>query len=79
MRMFRIYSTSACHLCELAHEMLIAAPGFGTAFKLEEVDISESDALVELYGIRIPVLQHPDGGELGWPFSNTELYAFLTS
>ena len=59
--------------------MLVAEPGFSTAFQLEEVDISESDDLVDRYGVRIPVLQHPDGRELGWPFSSPELRTFLAS
>jgi hypothetical protein len=46
---------------------------------IEDVDISESDALFERYGVRIPVLQHPDGRELNWPFSQAQLRAFLAS
>jgi Glutaredoxin-like domain (DUF836) len=46
---------------------------------IEEVDISESEALFERYGLRIPVLQHPDKRELDWPFSPSTLQDFLTS
>lgn len=46
---------------------------------IEDVDISESDALLERYGVRIPVLQHPDGRELNWPFSQAQLQGFLAS
>ena len=67
-----LYSTSACHLCELAKGLL---RGAGIAF--EEVDIADSDELFERYGVRIPVLRRPDGGELGWPFGPEELSAFL--
>jgi hypothetical protein len=49
--------------------------GRGVAF--DKVDISTSDELFERYGVRIPVLQRPDGRELGWPFSGTELAEFL--
>lgn len=47
--------------------------------EVEEVDISVSDALFERYGVRIPVLQHPDEKELDWPFSPQQLRDFLTS
>ena len=67
-----LYGTSACHLCEIAEGML---GGRGVAF--DKVDISTSDELFERYGVRIPVLQRPDGRELGWPFSGTELAEFL--
>jgi hypothetical protein len=45
----------------------------------EEVDISESEELFERYGLRIPVLQHPDKRELNWPFTQGQLQAFLAS
>lgn len=74
---FILYGTSACHLCEIAEAMLLAQRGPGVDFAFEKVDISESDALFERYGVRIPVLQHPDGEELGWPFSAEQLAQFL--
>jgi hypothetical protein len=43
------------------------------------VDISESDVLFARYGVTIPVLQHPDGRELNWPFSAPQLRDFLTT
>jgi hypothetical protein len=46
---------------------------------VEEVDISESNVLFERYGVRIPVLQHPDERELDWPFEVQQLRDFLTS
>jgi len=67
-----LYGTSACHLCEIAEAML---EGQGAVF--DKVDISTSDDLFERYGVRIPVLRRPDGRELGWPFSETELAEFL--
>ena len=48
-------------------------------FNVEELDVSDSDALFERYGVRIPVLQHPDKRELDWPFSQPELRDFLAS
>lgn len=71
-----LYSTSACHLCELAKALLEEAAA-ETPLGWEEVDIAASDELFERYGVRIPVLRHPDGRELGWPFGHQELAAFL--
>ncbi len=67
-----LYGTSACHLCEIAEAMLKRQHA---AF--DKVDISTSDGLFERYGVRIPVLRHPDGRELGWPFNEAELAAFM--
>ena len=71
-----LYGTSACHLCEVAQELLRATlnPEF---FDIQLVDIADSDELVERYGVRIPVLQRQDGGELGWPFDVAALVNFL--
>lgn len=79
MKNYRLYGTSACHLCELAQGMIVAEEPLRGGFVVEEVDISESDVLFERYGVRIPVLQHPDGRELNWPFSQVQLREFLVS
>ncbi|MBT5484965.1 MAG: glutaredoxin family protein [Gammaproteobacteria bacterium] len=71
-----LYSTSACHLCETA--LALIAPQLDSlVITLEEVDISESDALMARYGIRIPVLKFAAGKEeLGWPFSEEQFLEF---
>ncbi len=71
-----LYGTSACHLCEVAQELLRATlhPDF---FDIRLVDIADSDPLIERYGVRIPVLLRQDGAELGWPFGVQELMDFL--
>ena len=74
---FTLFGTSACHLCDLAEQMLQLQAG--TAFDFDKVDISESDTLFERYGVLIPVLRHPDGRELNWPFSREQLERFLAS
>jgi hypothetical protein len=79
MKMFRLYSTSACHLCELAKVMIANQQASHGYFSVEEVDISASDILFERYGVTIPVLQHPDSRELNWPFSDQQLRDFLAS
>lgn len=79
VRVFRLYGTSACHLCELAHSMLASQLATLENTDFEEVDISLSDELFERYGLQIPVLQHPGTRELNWPFTQDELQAFLES
>jgi len=74
---YTLYGTSACHLCELAQEMLLSQLKAGGVFTFDTVDISESDDLFQRYGLLIPVLRHPDGQELNWPFSQEQLALFL--
>lgn len=60
-----LYATSGCHLCERA-EILIREAADLTVRSLE---IADDDALLERYGVRIPVLRRLDTGEeLDWPF-----------
>lgn len=71
-----LYSTSACHLCEQAQDLI--DPLLGPDLTLEVVDISDSDELIERYGVRIPVLLRQDNGaEIGWPFDSSGLRTFL--
>ena len=86
-----LYTAPACHLCDLARELvwpLLEARGG----HLEEVDITQSDRLMERYGSRIPVLalipeasDHPAGDgkrgfrELGWPFEAREIAGLLNA
>ncbi len=88
---FTLYGTSACHLCDIAEQMLRLQqksqhppqqPSHrqaGTVFAFDKVDISDSDSLFKRYGVLIPVLRHPDGRELNWPFSPAQLQRFLAS
>ncbi len=47
---------------------------------IQEVEISDSDDLMTLYGIRIPVIKTDRAeAELGWPFDARELTQFLDS
>ncbi len=79
MKTFRLYGTSACHLCEMAQELIATQRLSDDGFDVEVVDISESEVLFERYGLRIPVLQHPDERELNWPFAVPQLRDFLDS
>ena len=72
-----LYSTLGCHLCEQALELIEPLLSDGR-FQLEEVDIADSDVLMDQYGIRIPVLRRPEQNrELGWPFDQDQLRSFL--
>jgi len=79
LRTFRLYGTSACHLCEIAQGVIEETWRERGNFTLEKIDISGSDDLFGRYGEQIPVLQHPDGRELYWPFSGDEVIAFVDS
>ena len=46
--------------------------------QVELVDIAESEAWVEAYALRIPVLKRLDSAaELGWPFDASRIAVFL--
>jgi hypothetical protein len=78
MRALYLYTTLGCHLCEQALELIEPLVG-DSSFRLEAIDIAKSDELMERYGIRIPVLRRPDiDKELGWPFDQQQLSAFLS-
>ena len=71
-----LYSTSACHLCELAEQLLM--PWVNAGLRIRVDDISEDDALFERYGLTIPVLRHcATGAELNWPFDAAAVTALL--
>lgn len=72
-----LLTTAGCHLCEKAERLIRPiAPRFDV--NLELVDIALDDAMVEKYGMAIPVLFHPETNlELGWPFDEQELIDWL--
>lgn len=84
-----LYTTLGCHLCEQAEDMLGAVllhvnrqrsvAGL-PPLVLQPVEIAQEHALVELYGLRIPVLRMQDQTrELNWPFDQAGIFAFLMS
>lgn len=77
MQQLTLYTTLGCHLCEDAKA--IAEPmTTQLGLTLHEVEIADDPALLERYGIRIPVVQLDSGVELGWPFSREELRTWLS-
>lgn len=72
----QLFGTLGCHLCELAEAEVMPLVQHGLLVEL--IDIVDSEALVEAYGLRIPVLRRVDtGAELGWPFDTEQIVAFL--
>ncbi|MFL1545241.1 glutaredoxin family protein [Pseudomonas sp. M5A4_2d] len=72
----QLFTTLGCHLCELAEEEVMPLVEHGLMVEL--VDIADSEALFETYGLRIPVLRRVDtGAELGWPFDTEQVVSFL--
>lgn len=70
-----LYSTSHCHLCELAEKLLIES----AVTPVKIIDIAEDDQLLLQYGLRIPVLKRLDtNAELGWPFNLNDISLFLS-
>ena len=70
-----LYSTDACHLCELAIRMVETAIQ-NTSITTSVVDIVTDDNLYKIYSIRIPVLVRGDF-ELDWPFSEMDILDFI--
>ncbi|ACE85550.1 glutaredoxin family protein [Cellvibrio japonicus] len=79
MKTLYLYTTSGCHLCELATDILWPLLD-ELGWHLEEQDIADSDVLIERYGMRIPVIAAAGvqgAEELGWPFDQQQARAFL--
>nr|WP_298412689.1 glutaredoxin family protein [uncultured Halomonas sp.] len=75
MRRLILYTTLGCHLCEQL-EAEIARIGVENIV-LERVEIADSDALIERYGTRIPVLADEQGDELERGLEPDRLAAWL--
>lgn len=80
-----LYTTAGCHLCEQA-EALIWPHLSSDEWRLQAVDIAQSDELIERYGVRIPVVAKMADddparvvSELGWPFDSDQFAQFLRS
>ena len=74
-----LFTTLGCHLCEEAERMLsTVACSQSFTLTVDAIDIADDEALVEKYGILIPVLKRArDGEELGWPFDEELLARFI--
>lgn len=66
--LFNLYSTSYCHLCEQAEELINSIRNeYDVSFTI--IDIASDISLQATYEKRIPVLKRLDNNqEIGWPF-----------
>ena len=72
-----LYSRPDCHLCDEAENLLSR---IAPERAVRVVDIEDDLALIDRYGLRVPVLRlEATGQELGWPFDGEGLAAFLAS
>jgi len=77
MSAIRLYTTAACHLCDKAKTIMWPVLE-RYDLSLEEIDIAESDLLIERYGIKIPVVACANADEdLGWPFTEEQLCRYI--
>jgi Glutaredoxin-like domain (DUF836) len=66
-----LYSTSHCHLCDLA---IALVNNTLPKAKLSIIEITDDDILLARYGILIPVLQRIDNdAEINWPFTAKDI------
>ncbi|WP_196140445.1 glutaredoxin family protein [Aliikangiella sp. G2MR2-5] len=76
----QLFTTAGCHLCEQAEAMFEYLvkndKDVSSRLTMLPVEIAGDEALVERYGVRIPVLAKSDQ-ELGWPFELEELKDWL--
>lgn len=72
-----LYTTSGCHLCDMAEEII--NPVIATNdLTLEKIDIADTDQLIDQYGTRIPVVAVKGlSSDLGWPFDEEGFLNFL--
>ncbi len=72
----QLFGTLGCHLCEQAEAVVMPLVEHGLLVEL--MDIADYPALVDAYGLRIPVLRRVDeGSELDWPFELEQVVWFL--
>jgi hypothetical protein len=69
-----LFTTSGCHLCEQAQQLIQKVLGSPAA----EIEIADDTRLLEDYGTRIPVLRRLDTGrEIAWPFDAKAILELL--
>lgn len=71
---FNLYKSEGCHLCDLALNICYEQISRTSLTLVDIVDDSNSEALVALYGVHIPVLKRiSDGKSLYWPFTSEQV------
>tara|TARA_B100000795_G_scaffold206332_1_gene159826 strand:+ start:1099 stop:1335 length:237 start_codon:yes stop_codon:yes gene_type:complete len=75
-RQLQLLGTSGCHLCDLAEALLVHCLDLSQV-EVELIDIADNDELIELYGVKIPVLRCPESHKvLCWPFDELAVNSF---
>ncbi|RTQ99401.1 glutaredoxin family protein [Halomonas nitroreducens] len=72
-----LYTTLGCHLCEALEAWLGRLAS--DEVTLERVEISDDEALMARYGVRIPVLRDAEGAELERGFEPARLADWLAA
>lgn len=80
-----LFTTVGCHLCEQAlallhqfRDLMTEGGDEAVVVIIEEVEISDSNTLMDLYGVSIPVVKRSNSdSELAWPFDLEALSHFL--
>jgi hypothetical protein len=71
MLKYRLYHTNGCHLCEIAHQMLIKIID---EKQLELVDITTERHLMDRFQCIIPVFENISrNSQLKWPFEPSQI------
>ena len=74
-----LYTSIGCHLCEQA--LAVVEPLLSQFdLVLQQVEIADSEAMMALYGVRIPVLSLESAvQELAWPFDAQDFVRYVQS
>lgn len=72
MNSVTLYSNPDCHLCDLAYQLLTSL-----SLTVTVIDIQSSPALMEKYGLTIPVVALSNVIELNWPFDAKTIQSLL--
>jgi len=75
MKTLVLYSRENCHLCDRL--LAAVAPVIADRATLEIVDIDSDPALIERYGLRIPILVGGDRELSGFPLDTAVLERYL--
>jgi hypothetical protein len=72
-----LYSTSHCHLCELA-ESILKDISVLNDIVWTTIEITEDSMLLLRYEIKIPVIKRVDNEiEISWPFTAQEIQSLV--
>ena len=79
MKNIILYTTEACHLCELAVDQIEQSESF-EQIRLTEIDINSDMALLKKFATRVPVVTVAGSSSyLFWPFDHYEVSQWIQS